>query len=87
MDWNLSYQDLILGHALRPWTDGTRIGLSLLDMFEQLDSIQWNSVGIIAHVNYWSAYAAQAGITADNDYLSRLSWCKQLQLLRNKISL
>ena len=52
MDWNLSYQDLILGHALRPWTDGTRIGLSLLDMFERLDSVQWNSVGIIAHVNY-----------------------------------
>ena len=49
MDWNLSYQD-----ALRLWTDYIRIGLSLLDMFEQLDSVQRNSVGNIpiAHVNY-----------------------------------
>ena len=41
----------MLGHALRPWTEDTP---SLLDMFEQLDSVQWNSVGIIpiAHVNY-----------------------------------
>ena len=58
MDWNLSCQDLmiILGHALRPWTDDTNDRPSLLDtcMFEQLDSVQWNSVGIIpiAHVNY-----------------------------------
>ena len=54
MDWNLSHQDLILGHALRLWTDDIRIGLSLLDMFEQLDSVQWNSVGNIpiAACNY-----------------------------------
>ena len=30
MDWNLSYQDLILGHTLGLQTDDTRIGPALL---------------------------------------------------------
>ena len=60
----------MLGHLLRPWTEDRP---SLLDMFEQLDSVQWNSVGIIPIAHVKSDYSVQTGITADNDYLSRLS--------------